>query len=236
LELRAKSADISFDCKYAENYASQQVHYELSLDTTGIGATTGKVTLRHTNSGTAYATDVSQASAANVVSTINALTGLSATLIGAKAIAWGDLGTCTALDYDLVWNAARTTVIGSGTVLDSPDLLGSTKYPTLKPEDVYAEFAAKGNTGFLAGLIQTEKPTKDTYYVKYNFKTMIPTYDGVIPGGKTEEEFAFSLYIPLAVINAAANLFDASNYMWDADDTGFTADTTWVGLIAAWQA
>jgi hypothetical protein len=236
IELRAKSADISFDAKYAEGFATQFIHRELTVDTTGIGATTGKITLRYQISGgSATATDVSQASAAAFVSTINALTGVSATLIGAKAIIFGDRTTNIALDYDLVWNAAKNAVISSGTVIDSPDLMGNTKYPTLTFNEIYAEFASKGNAGMLASMLAITKPTNQDY-VKYNFKTLVPTYDGVIPGGQIKEEFAFTIYIPLAILTAAANLWMESNYMSETGDTGFSADKTWIQFLAAWQA
>ena len=235
VELRAKSAAVSFIPKFKEAYATVEDHFELTFDTTGIGATTGKITLRYKISGTVTASDCSQASAANVTSTINGYTGLSATLIGATVSVWGDRTTCEALDFDLVFNAARTTVIGSGTVLDTPDLMGTTRYPRLTSADVARTFANKGNAGNLSNLLQIDLPAKDVDYIKYTFKTIMPNhYDNVVAGGLISQEVKFDIYFPLAVLTTAANLWTSTNFMLESGDTGFAADRTWIQLLTAW--
>ena len=234
IELRSKTTDVQYQVYYPDNTASLATHYEVSFDTTGISPTTGLVTIHSVAAGTASHVTIAGASLATVVSGLEAIAGISATGIGTRAIAWGD-STVTGLDYDLLFNAAGVNCIGKTTVLKTPNLMGTGKYPFLTSAEVYSEFATKGNNGDLSDLTQTDKPQKDVDYVKYIFTTQNTIYENITPNGLIAQEQSFSIYIPKAILTTGANLWDSAGYMWDVDSPNFVANKTWLEFLAIWS-
>jgi len=130
-------------------------------------------------------------------------------------------------------------VVATDAVHKAADFNHSSKasYPFFTPDDVFKEFSQLRHLGSALSMVHDEKPIKDVEYVKINI-SYTQSGHGDMHGASYGVDYkqGYAFYIRKSEYDSATDKWDETNYMWDADDSGFTADKDFQEMLTAWYS
>ena len=227
-----------------DEYDNAEVHFDIEV-LKSFGTVKG-FNLAKIDASTATATDLNLVTylATTKAETLNAITAASvanfelAVIAASGATAMyahriGNAGT----DVYMVGNSTIDhftvrLVTGSTLVIDDVwNKMG--QFPYLTGSGVFKLFANMKDQGDLSNLVYLDQPNPADEYCHYNFEINYANVPAV-HGASHKDSMTQIVNLYIKKDQLATDYWDANNYMWDAGDAAYAADTLFDELIFAW--
>ena len=106
-------------------------------------------------------------------------------------------------------------------------------FSVMTADDVFREFSQMRHAGHLLSMVRPSG-ANNVAYTKYIFKELMPT--AAIHGASHGDDYLKEVHVYIPTSALGTDVWDADDYMTETGDSGFTADTTFDELIAAWKS
>ena len=227
--LDSKVVDEPFHVESDDGFVTQTGWYHYELSASDAYAANANVTMYTKLSGSWTTTTLaSDTNIATVVAALNAAAGeVNASIVDTNKI-WV-LGDSTVQGMDVT--------IPAGSNLTLFDFFTATgEWSFLTSDDVFRVFMHNPSHGALSQMSYSQnKPIDGTSYTKYIFKC---TSDVAQLAGGAGHMGTFFKEVHMYVTTSylATDIWDATDYMYEADNAAFTADQTFDEVIVYWKA
>jgi hypothetical protein len=227
--LDSKVVDEPFRVETEDGFATQTGWYHFKLSASDAYAANANVTMYNKVAGTWNTRAItSDTNIATVVAAINS---------GAAEV------NASLMDTDKIWVLGDATVQGMDVAIPAGSNLTLFEFMTatgewsyMTSDDVFRVFMHNPSHGVLSEMSYSQnKPVDGTSYTKYIIKNTSDVAQ--LSGGAGHMGTFFKeVHLYIATSYLATDIWDATDYMYEADNAAFTADQTFDEVLTYWAA